>query len=89
MKEKLKVFVAFILILFVQNSEAFPDWLIEDIGIKSRLRILPNNIIELTNGLISRQFTFKPGFATVDFFSHEKKSSLLRWCFSAYSTITC
>ena len=78
MKEKLKVFLAITLILFVQNSETFPDWLIEDIGIKSRLRILPNNIIELTNGLISRQFTLKPGFATIDLFSHERKSSLLR-----------
>ena len=57
---------------------AFPDWLIENIDVESRLRILPNDILELTNGLISRQFTSKPGFATINFFSHEKKSSLLR-----------
>ena len=69
-------FYAFSLIFALVN--AFPDWLIENIDVESRLRILPNDILELTNGLISRQFTLKPGFATINFFSHEKKSSLLR-----------
>jgi hypothetical protein len=69
-------FYAFSLIFALVN--AFPDWLIENIDVESRLRILPNDILELTNGLISRQFTIKPGFATINFFSHEKKSSLLR-----------
>ena len=45
---------------------------------ESQVRNLPGNILELTNGLISRKFSIYPGFATIDYYSYEKKSSLLR-----------
>ena len=43
MKKKYLV-IFFSKLLILQQIEAFPDWLIEDIGIKSRLRILPNKV---------------------------------------------
>lgn len=64
--------------LFPIAASKFPDWLVTRIGIKSQLREY-GNILELTNGLISRSFVVQDvGFATVDFYSHEKKSSLIR-----------
>ena len=66
-------------ILLIGNAAgSFPDWLITKINVQSKLRTLPNGNIELTNGLISRQFSLQPGFATVDLYSYAKKSSLIR-----------
>ena len=67
-----------LILLFLANTLAFPDWLITKVNVQSKLRVLPNGNLELTNGLVSRQFSTRPGFATVDFVSYEKKSSLIR-----------
>ena len=67
-----------LILLFLANTLAFPDWLITKVNVQSKLRVLPNGNLELTNGLVSRQFSTQPGFATVDFVSHEKQSSLIR-----------
>ena len=69
-------------ILFLVYSKcidsSFPDWLITNIGQKTQFKELPGNVYEFTNGLVSRKFCLQPGFATIDFYSLEKKSSLLR-----------
>ena len=71
--EKLTIFLSLFYV-----CAAFPDWLVTKIHVKSQVRNLPGNILELTNGLISRKFLIDPGFATIDYYSYEKKSSLLR-----------
>ena len=56
-----------------------PDWLINKID--SPVSLLSNteeNTLTLTNGIISRTFLTSPGFVTIDFYSHEKNSSVLR-----------
>ena len=69
----------YFIILLGSSGAKFPDWLTTKIGIKSKLRVIDNgNIIQLSNGLISRSFSLQPGFATIDYYSHEKKSSLIR-----------
>lgn len=76
----MELLTAVFLFIFIRvsNQYSMPDWLLTDIGIKTQLRKLPGGEIELTNGLISRRFSTTPGFATVDYYSHEKKSSLIR-----------
>ena len=66
------------LALCYSSLASFPDWLITDVNVKTHLRKGQDNVIELANGLISRRFSVTPNFATIDFFSHEKKSSLIR-----------
>ena len=56
-----------------------PDWLIKKIDYPAE--ILDNtedSTLTLTNGLVSRTFLYSPGFATIDLYSHEKNSSVLR-----------
>ena len=56
-----------------------PDWLVNKVDFPVRLVKNANNkTITLTNGIISRTFSLTPGFATIDLYSHEKNSSLLR-----------
>ena len=62
----------------VVSGSTFPDWLVDDIQWPTKLTKSPSGNVILTNGLISREFTLKPDFATVDYFSHEKDASLLR-----------
>ena len=70
--------ISICLFSFVESAK-FPDWLVTKIGISSKLRVdQRDQAIQITNGLISRTFTLFPGFATIDYYSHEKKSSLIR-----------
>ena len=55
-----------------------PDWLVTDIDIQTKLVKLDSKTIRLTNGIISRDFSISPDFTTVNYYSHEKQSSLLR-----------
>ena len=61
----------------VEGSK-FPDWLVTKIQTPVTLNKTPYGTILLSNGLIAREFTISPGFTTVDFYSFEKQSSLLR-----------
>ena len=55
------------------------DWLVKKLDIPARLVNDTNDqTLTLTNGIISRTFLLSPGFVTIDFYSHEKNSSLLR-----------
>ena len=58
--------------------EVHTDWLITDVENVTELRTLPSGVLRLTNGLIHRDFILTPDFTTVDIFSYEKNSSLLR-----------
>ncbi len=65
----------------VKSTPKLADWLVTRIDIPSKLKVLNEKhgkSLELTNGLISRKFSVVPGFATIDYYSHEKRSSLLR-----------
>ena len=53
------------------------DWLIDPRKFKT-IYLEENNRLRLTNGLIQRDFTFEPNFGTIDFYSVEDDSSLLR-----------
>ncbi len=55
----------------------FPDWLVDTIEWTSDVERKGDTLV-LTNGLISRTFLLTPGLVTTDFYSHEKRSSLLR-----------
>src|SRR6218665_2492678 len=57
---------------------AFPDWLVTKVTTPTQLVQVKPDQIRLTNGLISRDFLLQPDFVTIDFFSHEKRQSLLR-----------
>ena len=68
--ETMRIISFFIVELVISTTViAFPDWLIENINIESRLRKLPNDVLELTNGLISRRFTLKVSHFQFDFIS--------------------
>lgn len=77
---KMRAVVIAQIIFFLSSVDGkFPDWLITELGVKTKLRTLPGSILELTNGLVSRKFLLKENlFATLDLYSHEKKSSLIR-----------
>jgi len=62
----------------VVHCQPFPDWLVTRISTPTELLSIGSGRYRLTNGLISRDFVIKPDFATVDFYSHERKQSLLR-----------
>ena len=56
-----------------------PDWLIHRVDYP--VEVVPNETdgtITITNGLLSRKFRLSPGFVTIDLYSHEKNSSVLR-----------
>ena len=56
-----------------------PDWLIKKIDYPAEiLENTEESTLTLTNGLVSRKFLYSPGFATIDLYSHEKNSSVLR-----------
>ena len=56
-----------------------PDWLITKIDYPAEiLENTEDRTLILTNGLVSRTFLYSPGFATIDLYSHEKNSSVLR-----------
>ena len=56
-----------------------PDWLIKKIDYPAEiLENTEDRTLTLTNGLVSRTFLYSPGFATIDLYSHEKNSSVLR-----------
>ena len=75
--------ICIICLLSTVESSKFPDWLVTKVGISSKLRVVHNGqAIQITNGLISRTFSTSPGFATIDYYSYEKKSSLLRLSFT-------
>ena len=57
-------------------SEA--DWLVHPVGTESSFTKIGENLWRLSNGLIHRDFIVSPNFATVDFYSSEADSSLLR-----------
>lgn len=57
---------------------ALPDWLVTKVTTPTQLVDIAPDTIRLTNGLISRDFLLKPDFVTIDFYSHEKQSSILR-----------
>ena len=63
----------------VVGRHRLPDWLVKKVDFPVRLVKDSNNkTLTLTNGIISRTFSLTPGFATIDIYSHEKNSSLLR-----------
>ena len=64
--------------ILVVTAQPFPDWLVTTITTQTQLVPLGSGKFRLTNGLISRDFITTPDFATVDFFSHERKQSILR-----------
>ena len=62
----------------VVHCQPFPDWLVTRITTPTKLFTVEPGRYRLTNGLISRDFIIKPDFATIDFYSHERRQSILR-----------
>ena len=60
------------------TAQPLPDWLVTTVSTPTELKAIGSGRFRLTNGLISREFSTTPDFATVDFFSHERNQSLLR-----------
>jgi len=60
------------------HCQPFPDWLVTPFTMQTELLSIGMGRYRLTNGLISRDFITAPDFAMVDFYSHERKQSLLR-----------
>ena len=55
-----------------------PDWLVTKVTNPTTLTKTPQGTLLLSNGLIAREFGVTPDFFTIDYFSYEKNSSLLR-----------
>ena len=66
------------LCLIVQTIAKFPDWLISDFKKQTTLSKTKDGNLILSNGLISREFSVTPDFTTVNYFNHEKQTSILR-----------
>ncbi|ELU18638.1 hypothetical protein CAPTEDRAFT_226414 [Capitella teleta] len=66
------------ILLVASNVSAFPDWLVEEVTTKTTLTKTPRGTLLLSNGLIGREFLLTPDFTTIDFYSYQKQSSLLR-----------
>lgn len=54
------------------------DWLVDNITTAVTFVQNPDGSYTLSNGLISRTFITRPGFGTVDLYSHARNASLLR-----------
>lgn len=59
-------------------SATGPDWLVRKVTTMTDLSKFGSNILQLHNGLISRDFLLAPDFTTIDLFSFERDNSLLR-----------
>ena len=64
----------------VAHGDPFPDWLVTRLTWPAQVtkETSPVPALVLSNGLLTRKFTYSPGFATTEYFSHEKNASLLR-----------
>jgi len=65
-------------LLFAGSVQSLDDWLVTKITTPSQLLKIGPDTIRLTNGLVYRDFLISPDFVTVDFYSVEKQSSILR-----------
>ena len=73
-----KLFVVLSLVLQLAICK-LPDWLVKKIDYPAH--VVENDedkTLTLTNGIVSRTFLLSPGFVTIDLYSHEKNSSVLR-----------
>ena len=73
--------IAFGLLLFLllEPTIALPDWLVTEVKIPAELKkYADGRVLKLTNGIVTRTFLTDPGFVTIDLYSHEKNSSVLR-----------
>ena len=78
MAQTLLVLVFTLIISQCEVNSKFPDWLVTRITTPTKFRKTSAGTMVLSNGLISREFGLDPNFYTVDYYSHEKQSSLLR-----------
>ena len=62
---------------FLQDP-SMSDWLVNRAKSKTTFSKLPGNIYRLSNGLVHRDFIINPNFATIDLYSHEEDTSILR-----------
>ena len=62
------------------------DWLVQPVRAQAAFNKIGENLWRLSNGLIHRDFIVSPNFATVDFYSTEADTSLLR-AFSPEATV--
>ncbi len=77
-KMELTYFVLMLLPCLVTVTGVIPDWLVTKVTTPTCVTKTPKGNLKIDNGLIYREFTLNPDFATVDYFSYEKESSLLR-----------
>ena len=73
-----KVFIVLSLVLHLAICK-LPDWLVKKIDYPAHVVVNDEDkTLTLTNGIVSRTFLLSPGFVTIDLYSHEKNSSVLR-----------
>ena len=67
------------LFLLLEPTIALPDWLVTEVKIPAELeKFSDGRVLKLTNGIVTRTFLTDPNFVTIDLYSHEKNSSVLR-----------
>ncbi|XP_013417536.1 uncharacterized protein LOC106178765 [Lingula anatina] len=67
------------LVLLASGCLSLEDWLIKDINIQTTVTKTEYGTYLMSNGLISREFSLYPDFATIDFQDHHStQSSILR-----------
>ena len=64
--------------LVAMGNALLEDWLVTEIKVPAVVAEVEGGLLKLTNGIVTRTFLTRPGFATVDLYSHEKNSSVLR-----------
>ena len=67
-----------IMVVMMGSEAKMTDWLVNNFTESTTVMKTPRSTLLMTNGLVSREFSIFPDFATVDFYSHEKEMSLLR-----------
>lgn len=55
-----------------------PDWLVTSIKNPANVSTTPKGTLVIHNSLIAREFSMKPDFTTVDYYSFDKEASILR-----------
>ena len=79
LKANAMIALCLFLFLLLEPTIALPDWLVTEVKIPAELKKYSDGrVLKLTNGIVTRTFLTDPGFVTIDLYSHEKNSSVLR-----------
>ncbi|CAD5117051.1 unnamed protein product [Dimorphilus gyrociliatus] len=72
------LFVSLLQAAFSYQTYPNPDWLVSTISHSANVSTTSRGNLIIQNSLITREFSIKPDFTTVDYYSFDKEASILR-----------